>query len=380
MIYLNNAATSYPKPDTVLQEVSSFIASCPYVPHTFGTKSVDPVQTSRQRLADFFNAPKAEDIIFTSGSTEAFNLIINGLSLHKQHVIITATEHNSVIRPLKHLERNHELELSIAACDKEGFVQPETIRQLIQTNTKAVFVNHCSNVTGSLQDVEAIAKVLHNSGILLIADISQSAGAVPIDVQKMGADIVVFTGHKSLYGMKGTGGFYLKDGIRLKPLKFGGTGVQSESLYQPAEKPLYYEAGTQNIPGIVSMRAGVDFINKVGIENIKAKKDALTQEIIDTLSSYDELCILGSKTTNNRNSTVSFLIQEILPERIGIHFAEKKEIILRAGLHCAPLIHKYLGTAPAGTVRVSPSYFTTNKEIAAFKDAIADLVFVLYST
>ena len=271
MIYLNNAATSYPKPREVNAAISSYLNEMPFHASRVGfeMQQVNIVDSCRDKLATLFNVENPRQIVFTSGSTESLNLAILGLSFNECHVITTSIEHNSVLRPLKTLEREGVITLSIVACDEAGYVNPQKIAHAIQKNTKLIVVNHSSNVTGTVLDIKTISRIARSHGIVLLVDASQSAGCVPIDVQQWDIDMLAFTGHKSLYGIPGIGGLYIREGIVLNPLKVGGTGVRSDLLYQPEEMPLYYEAGTQNVPGIVSLDAGVAFILRTRIDRIR---------------------------------------------------------------------------------------------------------------
>lgn len=377
MIYLNNAATSFPKPKEVQEAVlASFSGPLVSTARTgFESEDDDIVYLCRARLADLFNVDDPSHIVFTSGSTEALNLAIRGLPLEGSHVVTTAIEHNSVIRPLKMLEKEGKITLTFVECDKHGWVEPEQIRESIRDNTRAVIVNHCSNVTGTVLDIESISKIAHSQGAYFIVDASQSAGVVPIDCKKWNVDLLAFTGHKSLYGMQGIGGLYIKEGIELKPLKVGGTGVLSEVLLQPDGVPIHYEAGTQNTPGIISLYAGVRFILDKGIENILQHKKKLYQMLFEELKGMEEIEIYSS-TERTSYSIFCFNIKGMIPEEVGYVLESSFDIIVRTGLHCAPLILKYLGVEPLGTVRASHSYFTTDEDIYKFIEAIKKITLI----
>ncbi len=368
MIYLNNAATSYPKPDSVIKAVTKYINSLPLNPERSGfTGDEDNViKKCRKNLALLFNIKNPDRVIFTSGATESLNLAIKGLELYKKHIITTRIEHNSVIRPLKHLEREGIIELSFVECNKQGYVGSDDIKKEIKENTGAIIVNHCSNVTGTVLDIKSISEIARTGNIIFIVDASQSAGTIPLDVTECNMDILVFTGHKSLYGLPGIGGIYIKEGINLKPLKVGGTGVRSDLLYQPEEVPMYYEAGTRNMAGIVSLCEGTSFILERGMNKIEEHKNKLVERAVRGLKEIPEIIIYGSEG----NSIFSFNIKGIKPEDAGYILENSFEIIIRSGLHCAPLIHKSLGSYPEGSIRVSPSYFTTFEEIDFFIDAV----------
>lgn len=376
MIYFNNAATSHPKPKEVYDAVNNYFTapSCHSVRTGLEIDSDDIAWNARQKLGKLFNTEDFNQIIFTSGSTEALNLAINGIGLKKgSHVVSTGIEHNSVIRPLKHLERDEGIEVDFVDCDEVTYVHPEKIEEAIKPNTKAIVVNHSSNVTGSIIDIAEIAKIAHKHGALIIVDASQSAGNIPIDVTAWDIDLLSFTGHKALYGIQGIGGLYLKKDLKVKPLKVGGTGVKSEVLVQPTEMPLYYEAGTPNMPGIVSLDAGVKYILEKGIDNIRKRKSDIVKTFINEFKDYPEIEIL---TLGENNSYVNFCfnIKGMVPEEVGYILDSSYDIIVRTGLHCAPLLLKPLGVYPWGTVRVSPAYFSTDNEVDIFIEAIKQTV------
>ncbi|TAL68825.1 MAG: aminotransferase class V-fold PLP-dependent enzyme [Bacteroidetes bacterium] len=376
MIYFNNAATSYPKPKVVFEAVNEYFnaPTCHSARTGLEVDEDDKATNARQKLAKLFNVQDYNQIVFTSGSTEALNLAINGIGLKKgSHVVSTVIEHNSVIRPLKHLERDEGVEVDFVGCDEFTYVEPSKIEEAIKPNTKAVVVNHSSNVTGSILDLDSISKIAHKHDAIIIVDASQSAGNIPIDISGWDIDLISFTGHKSLYGIQGIGGLYLKKGLNVKPLKVGGTGVKSEVLTQPTEMPLYYEAGTPNNPGIVSLDAGVGYILEKGIDVLRKRKTEIVKTFIKEFENYPEIDIY---TRGEKNSYVNFCfnIKGMVPEEVGYVLDSSYDITVRTGLHCAPLILKPLGVYPWGTVRVSPSFFTTDNEVDKFIEAIKETV------
>jgi len=375
LIYLNNAATSFPKPQEVITAVTTYLTSVPINPARAGfeVQDEDVISICRQKLAAFFKAEHPHQIIFTSGATESLNLAINGLDLDNDHVITTAIEHNSVLRPLKTLERQNKISLTIVDCDTHGWVDPEDIARHLRPNTKAVIVNHCSNVTGAILDLKSIADITHANDSLFIVDCSQSAGTLPIDVTGSGIDVMAFTGHKSLFGLPGIGGVYIREGLKLRPLKVGGTGVKSILLYQPEELPLYYESGTLNLPGIISLQAGLEFIANTGLAEIDGKKRADLRQLTAALQEIPKVIVYGSDNIDNRSSVFCFNIEGVSPADVGYILESSFGILVRAGLHCAPLIHQAMGAYPHGSVRVSPSYFTTAGELDYFIEAIKEI-------
>ncbi len=375
MIYLNNTATSYPKPEAVTQAVKQYLEYPPLHSSRTGLEleSDDFIGSCRRNIKEILNATSAEQIVFTSGSTEALNLVIRGIDFTGGHLISTSIEHNSVIRPLKTLEEAGSITLDFVPCDKFGFVHSEWIAQAIKPNTKAIVVNHCSNVTGSITDLEEVSKLAHSVGAIIIVDASQSVGLIPIDVKKWDIDFLAFTGHKNFFGLPGIGGLYMKETLVLKPLKTGGTGIKSEILQEPKVMPLYYEAGTPNLPGIVSLNAGTKFVLDIGIEKIAEHKANMVRFIINELKEYEEIKIYTA-FENNSLSNFCFNIESLVPEEVNYILESSYDIHVRSGLHCAPLILEYLGVHPWGTVRASPSYFTQDWEIEKFIDAIKEIV------
>lgn len=375
MIYLNNAATSYPKPQIVIDTVAECL-TMPVVHAArtgFEREKDDIIYLCRENLAKLFNVSDPLRIVFTSGSTESLNLAIKGIDLDGAHVVTTMIEHNSVLRPLKTMERDGKIELTIVECDETTYVEPAKIKEAIRDNTKAVVVNHSSNVTGIILDLKEIAKIAHDAGALLIVDASQSAGSLPIDFEGWGIDLLAFTGHKSLFGIQGVGGLCVRAGLDLKPLKVGGTGILSELVYQPEGFPIYYESGTPNTPGIVSLYAGTNYIFEQGMEKMHAHKKKLVSRMIDELSNYPHLTVYNRKDKSSFTNFV-FNINDVVPEEVGYFFDESFDIIVRTGLHCAPLIIEPLNVFPYGTIRVSPSYFTTEDECDIFINAAKDAV------
>ncbi len=374
MIYLNNAATSFPKPSSVHQAVIEYLQNPPLQQERMGysKSSSDRVWKCREKLAKFFGTQHPERIIFTSGSTEALNLAIFGLDLQSGHVITTAIEHNSVIRPLKKLEYSHIIELTIVPCDSAGYVDPADIAQAIRPNTKAIVFNHCSNVTGSCINISSVTEIANAKKIPVLVDVSQSAGTLAIDIEKDHIDLLAFTGHKSLYGLPGIGGLYIAPEIHLKPLKVGGTGIKSELLEQPQDMPIYYESGTLNLPGIVSLAAGIDFVMEQGIEEIHHRKYTLIRLLYEELARMPEVRLIGN--LSQEPTLLSFQIQGKEPGDVAYMLDTCFDIAVRSGLHCAPLIHQALGTYPRGSIRASPSYFTTEEEIMTLIHAIQKIV------
>jgi cysteine desulfurase family protein len=371
MIYLNNAATSFPKPREVNDAVVSYLATepCHAGRAGFERQAEDKLWACRQGLADLFGIEDPAHIVFTSGATESLNLALRGSDL-RGHVVTTAIEHNSVLRPLNRLKEEEGLELTVVACDDNGRVTPNAIERAIRPNTCALVVNHSSNVTGTVLDLEALGQVAQQYGLLFVVDASQSAGVVPIDAESSHIDLLAFAGHKSLWGVPGIGGLYVREALSLDPLVVGGTGVRSDLPSQPREMPLYYEAGTQNTLGITALLAGVNFVLQHGIEDIARRRQQHVERMVDELERVPGVLIYARDAALEHGATLSFNIEGVSPEDAGYMLDSCFGIMVRTGLHCAPLIHEALGTFPRGSVRVSPSYFTTDDDIDRLVDAV----------
>jgi cysteine desulfurase family protein len=369
---MNNAATGWPKPESVLRAVNEYLSTPPVEGGRgpFGSNpSEGAVDECRERLARFFGAPDKSRVVFTSGGTHSLNLAIRGLSLKGSHIVTTMTEHNSVIRPLKHLEHDTGARVTFVKCDPNGFVDPDEIIRAIRPDTKLIAVSHCSNVTGTVQDITEVGKAARERGIVFLADASQSAGHIPIDVEAMHIDLLAFTGHKGLRGIQGIGGLVIREGVRLDPLMTGGTGVKSEDLYQPEAMPLFYESGTLNIPGIAALNEGVRTLEGGAMEADESRAAELMERLIDGLSGVKGIRLIG----NTRPAILSFTLEGKDPEEIGYLLANMYGIAARTGLHCAPIIHRALGTYPHGTVRVSLSKWNTDGEIDILAEAVGKM-------
>ena len=374
MIYLDNAATSFPKPEETIEYVNTFIRSIGGNPgrsgHTLSIEAARTIFEAREKLTQFINGKDSERLIFTQNGTESLNLAILGLLQEKDHVITTSLEHNSVMRPLMFLKNEKGIEISVIHCTREGKLDIKQIKRSVKKNTKALVINHGSNVIGTTQPLGEIRQVIND--IILIVDACQTIGAYPIDIEKDGIDILCFSCHKSLYGMQGLGAMYIRDGIELKPLKFGGTGSKSESIEHPDFLPDKYECGTPNTPGIASLLGGLAFIEKTGQKNIMQRKNELRTLIVQELSKSDNVILYGNHTGNTNVPVISLNIKNKLPSEVGYEL-NKKEIYVRVGLHCSPMAHKTIGTFPEGTVRISPGYFTKNEDICRFLEVMREI-------
>lgn len=376
-IYLDNAATTYPKPETVYREIDRTLRETGVSPSRGGYRqSLEASRIlfeTRESLAALFGVADSSRFIITHSATESLNLAVNGLLRPKQHVVTTTMEHNSLARPL-HAVSSSGVEVTWVSGDLDGYVSAASIQKALTPATRLVAMTHCSNVTGALNPAAEIGAMLKERGIIFLLDASQSAGSVPIDIPAMNVDLLAAPGHKGMYGPQGTGFLYIAEGIELKPLLVGGTGSGSTELTPPDELPERYESGTHNISGIAGLKAGVDFIASKGVENIHRHELLLLGRLIEGLSSMDGIKLFNSDITKPRGSVLSFTAKGIDPAKIGFILDRDFDIAVRVGLHCAPLAHRTIGTFPEGTVRVSPGIFNTKDDIDSFLTALQVIV------
>lgn len=375
MIYLDNAATTLHKPQQVIDAVVHAMQSmgnCARGTHEEALDAARTVYDARVRLASLFGCPRVDHVAFTANSTEALNMAINGLIDPGDHVISTDLEHNSVLRPLYRLEAEHGAELSFVPADKLGNVDYTDFERLMKPNTRAVVCTNASNLTGTVLDIERIAKTAHSHGALVIVDASQTAGCWPIDMKKMGIDVLCFTGHKGLMGPQGTGGICVKEGIEIRPFKVGGSGVQSYSRTHPVEYPTRLEAGTLNGHGIAGLGAAAKFISETGVENIHAKERSLMLRFYEGVKNIEGVTVYGD-FTKDKTAIVALNIRDYESGEVSYELSQGYGIATRPGAHCAPRMHKALGTAEVGAVRFSFSFYNTEEEIDEAVRAVAEL-------
>jgi cysteine desulfurase family protein len=390
MIYFDNAATSWPKPPGVAEAMTHFINNVGANPgragHRLAVEAARVVYAAREAAAALFNAPNPLRVVFGANVTEALNLALRGYLHPGDHVITSSMEHNSVMRPLRALEREG-VELTIVHCSPQGLLDPAAVEAAIKPNTVMIALNHASNVVGTLLPVAEVghmlrrrAKAQHTAPLLLV-DAAQTAGAYPIDVQADGIDLLAFTGHKSLYGPMGTGGLIVGERVdtsRLEPLKRGGTGSRSEREEQPEFLPDMCESGTLNVVGLAGLKAGLRWVMERGVQAIRAHEMTLTQQLIDGLRDMRGVTVYGGLDASRQTATVSFNIAAIdgsivEPSEVGLRLDDEYEIMCRVGLHCAPAAHKTLGTFPGGTVRFGLGAFNIAQEVEAALRAVKDL-------
>jgi cysteine desulfurase / selenocysteine lyase len=376
-LYLDNAASSHPKPEAVYLAADDALRNIGANPgrssHKPAIKADQTIARTRRLLARFFDIEDPRRIIFTANATEAINLGLKGLLRAGDHVITSAMEHNSVVRPLRFLE-TQGIEVTFVPCSSEGLIAAEDIDRAIRKNTRLIILTHASNVTGGIMGVEEVAALAHRGGILFMVDAAQTAGHVPISVTGLDLDLLAAPGHKGLMGPQGTGFLYIGPEISLRPLKEGGTGSQSELELQPEFLPDQMESGTLNTPGLAGLGAGVEFILGQGVEKIRKKEISLSRMIWSGLVKNEKVKLYGPERAEDRTSPVSFTIKGMNPSAVASILDTAYDIAVRAGLHCAVLAHRTLGTFPEGTVRVSPGFFNTEKEIDFFLEAVRGIL------
>jgi len=376
-MYLDNAATSHPKPESVYRAVDHALREIGASPgrggYRRGLEASRLLFEAREALSGLFAIKDSSRIAFTSSATEGLNLSINGLLRSGGHAITTSMEHNSVVRPL-HLAEARGVEVTRIPCDRRGFVNPHDVAAALRADTRLIVLSHCSNVTGTIQPIGEIGLIAGKAGVPLLVDAAQSAGLLPIDVHEMGIGLLAGSGHKALLGPQGTGFLYIAEGFDPAPLQVGGTGSHSSDEEQPAGMPDRYESGTPNLPGIAGLKAGVEFIRSTGIEVIRAKEGALVARLMDGLARIPGVTLYGPLPGHERGGVVSFTAQGIDPSFIGFTLDREYGIDVRVGLHCAPDAHRTIGAFPMGTVRVSPGWFTSEDDIETFLRAMHELV------
>jgi cysteine desulfurase / selenocysteine lyase len=374
MTYLDNAATSFPKPEETLQHLSHFVSSVGGNPgrsgHLLSIEAARIIFQAREKLTAFINGEHSERLIFTHNGTESLNLAILGLVQEHDHIITTSMEHNSVMRPLDFLQKEKKVEVSIVPCSASGELDLAMLRTCLKKNTRVVILNHGSNVIGTVQSIKQVREAIGET--TLIVDACQTIGNTPIDIRVEGVDIICFSCHKSLFGIQGLGALYMRKGMNLRPLKFGGTGSKSESTRQPEMLPDKYESGTPNTPGIAALLGGLTFIEKTGLAAIIEKKKTIRNYTLSMLSEIDDLIVYGHPSGESL-PIISINIKGVSPSDVGTA-CNRANICVRVGLHCAPVAHRTIGSFPQGTVRISPGYFTRKEEIDRLAEVLNALV------
>jgi cysteine desulfurase/selenocysteine lyase len=375
-LYLDNAASSHPKPENVYQTVDEVLRNLGANPgragHRLALMAARHITRTRQLLAELFDIPYPERIVFTANATEAINKGIKGLLNPGDQVITSSMEHNSVIRPLRQLE-TQGIELAVVSANGQGEIRPQDFKKAIHQNSRLMILTHASNVTGGIMPIAEAAELAHEQGLFFMVDAAQTAGLVPLSVAGTSIDLLAVPGHKGLMGPQGTGFLYAGPEVTLRTLMEGGTGSQSELEVQPDIWPDCMESGTLNTPGIAGLGAGVSFILGQGPEEIRKKEIALSRQIWEGLKKIPSVRTYGPEASESRTAVVSFNITGVNPQIVASILDTAFDVAVRPGLHCAALTHRTLGTFPEGTVRVSPGFFTREEDIESFLRAIAEI-------
>jgi len=369
MIYLDNAATSWPQSPEVLTAMTDVLERAGGNPgrsgHLLSIEAARVMYKARECIANFFNSGDPLRVVFTNNATHAINLVIRGLLKTDDQVVVSSMEHNAVMRPLRDLEKKR-LELHVVTCTSDGSLDVTAVAKAVNASTRLVVVNHASNVVGTILPIAEIASIAHHVGALLLVDAAQTAGAVPIDMQTMQIDLLAFTGHKSLMGPPGIGGLIIGNNVDaslIEPLMRGGTGSQSELEEHPERLPDKFESGTPNIVGVAGLYAGIQCVMERGIDAIRSHAKELTRAFINGLSVLPRVKVYGTLNADRSVAIVSFTIAGKQVSEIGLRLDEEYGILCRVGLHCAPAAHKTIGSFPEGTVRLAPGVFTTMDDV-----------------
>lgn len=369
MIYLDNAATSFPKPEAVYSRVDDVLRRVSGSPgrasHRMAIEAGRVVLDAREALSRLLGIPDSSRIAFTKNATEAVNIALKGILRPGDHAVTTSFEHNSVVKTLGRLEKDG-VSVTKVRPDREGLLRPKDILAAIRKETRLVTVVHASNVFGTIEPVEEIGRGCRERGVYFMVDSAQTIGAVPMDIGGMEVDIVAATGHKALFGPQGSGFIYVREGIELEPLIDGGTGDLDTFL----EMPDRLESGTMNMPGIAGLGAGAEFLLKEGVDKVRGREEALVGEILSGLGAIDGVRIIGPRDARKRASLVAFNVEGVPPAEVGRRLDDEFSILVRSGAHCAPEAHREALTHPDGAVRVSPGYFTKPEDIEAFLRAV----------
>lgn len=376
MIYLDNAATTLHKPKEVTDAVMAAMTSMGNASrgaHEGALSASRTIYDARCKIAKLFGCKRADHVVFTSNSTQALNIAIQGAIEPGRHVITTDLEHNSVLRPLYRMQDLQGVQLDFVHADEMGRLDYSEFEKLIRPQTSAIVCTHASNLTGEVVDIARIGKLAKDRGLLLIVDASQSAGSIPIDMESMGIDILCFTGHKGLMGPQGTGGLCIREGVEIRPLLEGGSGVQSYRTRQPEEYPTRLEAGTLNGHGIAGLSAALDYIQETGVDVIGEKERALTRHFYEGAAAIEGVKVYGDFSQTHRGPIVALNIWDYDSSEVSDALSIDYEIATRPGAHCAPRMHQALGTTDQGAVRFSFSWFNTMEEVDAAVAAVREL-------
>lgn len=379
-IYLDNASTTFPKPKNVTDSIYNFLTNIGGNPgrsnHDNGLQSNRLLLEAREVLASFFNFNKIENVIFTNNITTSLNILINGCSRNGDHIITSSMEHNSVLRPLINLKESGIIDLDIIDANSFGFINVEDFKNAIRPNTKYIILTQASNVIGSIQPIKKIGELCKDNNIYFILDTAQGAGVLDLDFKALNLSALAFTGHKSLFGPQGIGGFIISDELNeiCNPYILGGTGSLSHSLIQPEFLPDKFESGTLNMPGIIGLMEGIKFIESQGLKTIYEKNTFLRKLLVSELKNINSIILYEDTNNENYTSCVSFNVKNIDTAELSFILDSDFGIKNRSGLHCAPLAHKTIGSFPTGTVRLSLSYFNSKEDIEYTINSINKIV------
>jgi cysteine desulfurase / selenocysteine lyase len=377
MIYLDNAATSFPKPEAVYQALDHFarhsLANPGRAGHRMALEAERALDDARHLLNQLFHGEAPERFIFTMNGTDALNMAFKGVLSDGDHVITSDLEHNSVSRPLRALELAGRITLTRLRADAGGTLDPDAVRKAMTPRTRLVALTHASNVLGTVQPIEAVGRITRERDVLFLVDAAQTAGVLPIDIQSMNIDLLAFPGHKSLLGPTGTGALYVGKRTRLRAWREGGTGGDSASETQPVELPYFLEGGTPNVLGVAGLAAGVQYVTEHGPGAIHQREVALTERLWRRLDELPGFEVFGHRDMSRRVGTLSFRCESLPAGDLGGILDTSFDIAVRPGLHCAPYIHRALGTFPEGTVRVSPGPFNTEGDIDRLAEALREI-------
>lgn len=376
-IYLDNAATTYPKPEAVYTAIDHYMrhigASAGRGAYRRALEADGLVFKTRKLLGRLFNIEDVSRIVFTSNVTESLNLALKGFLQEGDHVVTSHLEHNSMWRPLKLMEREQKISISVVPSPGGKELDVDQLERAIQPKTRLVALTHASNVTGTLMPIKEVGQICHIHNVPLLVDAAQTAGVLPIDVQELNIDFLAFTGHKGLLGPTGTGGLYIAPGLDITPWKEGGTGGESLLEHQPKDLPDRFEAGTLNVAGIAGLGAAIEFILEKGVEQIREHEKALTAYALKQLSQVPSLTVYGPRNAEECVGVFSINLEDVAPVEVAYVLDEVYGIMVRAGLHCAPQAHRCIGTVQRGTVRISPGYFNSKEEIAVLITALQEI-------